>query len=78
MKLTLTADKKTAKRLGTKVLVSGRGKIAQAGTVHFRAKLTKAARKRIGRLRKGHGTIVLTETQNGASKRFTQSVALKR
>ncbi len=34
VKLTLTADRKTAKRLGTKVVVSGTGSIAQAGTRH--------------------------------------------
>ena len=78
MKLTLSADKQTAKRLGTKVLVSGKGAIAQAGTVHFRAKLTAKARKRIGRLRKGRGTIAVVVTEGGASKRLTQSVALKR
>jgi Ca2+-binding RTX toxin-like protein len=78
VKLTLTADRKTAKRLGTKVLVAGKGKLAQAGTVHFKAKLTKPARKRLGRLRKGRGTIAVVVTEGGATKRLTQSVALKR
>jgi hypothetical protein len=78
VKLTLTADRKTAKRLGTKVLVSGRGNVAQAGTVRFKAKLTKPARKRLGRLRKGRGTIALVVTEGGARQRLTQSVALKR
>ena len=50
VKVTLTADKKTAKRLGTKLIVSGKGSIARAGTVKFRAKLTPKARKRLGRL----------------------------
>jgi Ca2+-binding RTX toxin-like protein len=78
VKLTLTADKKTAKRLGTKLLVSGKGKLAQAGTVHFKAKLTGKARKRLGRLRKGHGTIAVAVTEGGATKRLTQAVTLKR
>jgi Ca2+-binding RTX toxin-like protein len=78
VKLTLTADKKTAKRLRTKLLVSGKGKLAQAGTVHFRAKLTKPARKRLGRLRNGHGTIAVAVTQNGGTERYTQAVKLKR
>jgi Ca2+-binding RTX toxin-like protein len=78
VKLTLTADKKTAKRLRTKLLVSGKGRLAQAGTVHFRAKLTKPARKRLGRLRNGHGTIAVAVTQNGATERYTQGVTLRR
>lgn len=78
VKLTLTADKKTAKRLRTKLLVSGKGSIAQAGTVHFRARLTKQARKRIGRLRKGRGTIAVAVTEGGATQRLTQVVTLKR
>jgi Ca2+-binding RTX toxin-like protein len=78
VKLTLTADKKTAKRLGTKLLVSGKGSIAQAGKVTFRAKLTPKARKRIGRLRKGRGTLAVAVTQNGATERFTKVVTLKR
>ena len=47
VKLTLVADKKTAKRLGTKLVASGKGSIAQAGKVKFRAKLTKKARKHV-------------------------------
>jgi hypothetical protein len=78
VKLTLTADKKTAKRLGTKLLVSGKGSLAQAGKVSFRAKLTPKARKRIGRLRKGRGTIAVAVTEGGATQRHTQAVALKR
>jgi Ca2+-binding RTX toxin-like protein len=78
VKLTLTANKATAKRLGTKLLVSGRGKLAQAGTVRFKAKLTKPARKRLGRLRRGRGKIAVVVTEGGATKRLTQSVALKR
>jgi Ca2+-binding RTX toxin-like protein len=78
VKLTLTADKKTAKRLGTKLLVSGKGSLAQAGKVSFRAKLMPKARKRIGRLRKGRGTIAVTVTEGGATQRHTQAVKLKR
>jgi Ca2+-binding RTX toxin-like protein len=78
VKLTLTADKRTAKRLGTKVIASGKGAVAQAGTVKFRARLTTPARKRLGRLRKGRGTIAVAVTQHGAKERFTQVVALKR
>ena len=78
MKLTLTADKKTAKRLGTKLLVSGKGRLAQAGTVHFRAKLTAKARKRLGRLRKGRGTVAVVVAEGGATKRLTQAVTIKR
>ena len=78
VKLTLVADRKTAKRLGTKLIATGKGSIAQAGKVKFRAKLTKKARKRLSRLRTGAGTIVLALDEGGAAKRYTQSVKLKK
>ena len=77
-KVTLTADKRTAKRLRTKLVASGKGSIARAGTVRFRAKLTPKARKRIGRLRKGAGTVAAVVTESGTTKRYTQAVNLKR
>ena len=78
VKLTLTADRKTAKTLGARLIASGTGSIAHAGTVKFRAKLTKKARTRIGRLRKGGGTVAALVTEGGATKRYTQAVKLKR
>ncbi len=77
-RLTLTADKKTARRLGTKLIVSGKGSIARAGTVKFRARLTPKARKRLGRLKQGRGTVAAVVTEGGATKRYTQVVKLKR
>jgi len=78
VKLTLAADKKTAKRLGTKLIATGKGSIAQAGKVKFRARLTKPARRHLSRLRKGAGTVVLALDEGGTAKRYTQSVKLKR
>jgi Ca2+-binding RTX toxin-like protein len=78
VKLTLTAERKTAKTLGARLISSGTGSIAQAGTVKFRAKLTKKARKRIGRLRKGGGTVAALVTEGGATKRYTQAVKFER
>ena len=78
VKVTLTADKKTARRLGTKLIVSGKGSIARAGTVKFRARLTPKARKRLGRLKQGRGTVAAVVTEGGATKRYTQVVKLKR
>jgi len=78
VKVTLTADKRTAKRLRTRLVASGRGSIAGAGTVRFRAKLTPKARKRIGRLRKGAGTIAAVVTERGTTQRYTRVVKLKR
>jgi len=46
--------------------------------VKFRAKLTAKARKRIGRLRKGAGTVTALVTEGGATKRYSQAVKLKR
>ena len=75
---TLTADKRTAKRLGTKQLAVGRGKRATAGRLVVRAKLTKPARKRLGRLRSGHATLAALVTDGGATTRYTRKVALTR
>ena len=44
----------------------------------FRAKLTAKARKRIGRLRKGVGTVTALVTKGGATKRNSQAVKLRR
>jgi Ca2+-binding RTX toxin-like protein len=78
VKFTLTADRRTARKLGTKVIASGKRSRATAGTVKLRAKLTKPARKRLGRLRKGHGTLAAVVTENGASQRYTRKVTLIR
>jgi hypothetical protein len=78
VKLTLTADKKTAKKLGTKLVASGKGSIARAGKVKFRAKLTGKAKRRISRLRNGRATVAVTVREAGATQRYTQVVKLTR
>jgi hypothetical protein len=78
VKLTLTADKKTAKKLGTKLVASGKGSIARAGKVKFRAKLTRKAKRRISRLRNGRATVAVTVREAGATQRYTQVVKLTR
>jgi hypothetical protein len=78
VKLTLTADKKTAKALGTKLVASGKGSIARAGKVKFRAKLTRKAKRRISRVRKGHATVAVAVSEAGVPQRYTQLVALKK
>ena len=74
--LTLTADARTAKKLGTKKVATG--KASGSGTVTVTAKLTKKARKRIGRLRAGKATLALVATEGGATQRFSKVVKLKR
>ena len=76
LSLTLTADAKTAKKLGTKKVAAG--KASGSGTVTVTAKLTKKARKRLGRLRSGKATLALVATEGGATKRFAKVVKLKR
>jgi Ca2+-binding RTX toxin-like protein len=78
VRLTLTADRKTAKTLGTKLLASGKGSIARAGKVKFRAKLTAKAKRRIARLRAGRATVAVAVTEGGAATRYAQVVKLKR
>jgi hypothetical protein len=74
--LTLTADARTAKKLGTRKVASG--KASGAGTVTVTAKLTRKARKRLGRLRSGRATLALVATEGGASKRFATVVKLRK
>ena len=76
LKLTLTADAGTAKRLGTKRIAAG--KASGSGTVTVTAKLTKRARKRLGRLRSGKATLALVATEAGETTRFAKVVKLKR
>jgi len=76
IKLTLTADAGTAKRLGTKRIAAG--KASGSGTVTVTAKLTKRARKRLGRLRSGKATLALVATEAGETTRFAKVVKLKR
>ena len=42
------------------------------------AKLTRKARKRLGRLRSGRATLALVATEGGASKRFATVVKLRK
>ena len=42
------------------------------------AKLTKKARKRLGRLRSGKATLALVASEGGATKRYAKVVKLKK
>jgi hypothetical protein len=74
----LVADKATARRLGTKTLASGKGAREGAGTLKVTARLTRPAKRRIGRLRKGRATLKVTVTEGGATQRLAKRVTLKR
>jgi Ca2+-binding RTX toxin-like protein len=76
--VTLVADKATARKLGTETIASGKGKRASAGTVKVRAKLTRPAKRRLGRLRRGRATLKATVTEGGARQRFARAVTIKR
>jgi hypothetical protein len=78
VKVALVADKPTAKRLRTKTIARGKGRIRAAGTVKFRARLTKRARKRIGRLNRGRATLTVTVVESGKTERLSKVVALRR
>jgi hypothetical protein len=74
----LVADKATARKLGTRTIANGKGKGASAGTVKVRAKLTRVAKRRLGRLRRGRATLKVTVTDGGATQRFAKAVTIKR
>jgi hypothetical protein len=54
------------------------GKRASAGTVKVRAKLTRVAKRRLGRLRRSRATLEVTVTDGGATQRFAEAVTIKR
>jgi hypothetical protein len=72
------ADRATAKRLRAKTIASGKGRIRAAGTVKFRARPTKAARKRIGRLKRGSATLTVTVVESGKAERLSNVAAFRR
>jgi Ca2+-binding RTX toxin-like protein len=74
----LVADKATEKRLGTKTLARGSGRRANAGKVTVRAMLTKAAKRKLGRLRRGKATLKVSVKEGGATQRFAKAVTLSR
>jgi Ca2+-binding RTX toxin-like protein len=77
VKVKLVADKATARRLGTRTIAAGAGKRGSAGTVKVRAKLTRTAKRRLGRLRRGRATLQVTVTERGAMQRFAKAVTIK-
>jgi hypothetical protein len=78
VEVALVADRATAKRLRTKTIASGKGRIGAAGTVKFRARLTGAAQKRIGRLKRGSATLMVTVVESGKAEQLSKFVALRR
>ena len=75
-------DKKTARklRLGKKAIKMGTGKasITKAGRIPFYARLTRKAKKALGRKRAPKFAVkllvVVTDRQGGQLKRFTKTV----
>ncbi len=74
----LVAGKAVAKRLRARTIAKGGARRAGAGVVLVRARLTKAAAKRIGRLRKGKATLKVAVRQGGVTERFAKPVSLTR
>ena len=80
--VTATVDKKTARklRLGNKAIKLGTGKasITKPGRIPFYARLTRKAKKALGRKRAPKFAVKLvvtvTDRQGGQLKRFTKTV----
>jgi RTX calcium-binding nonapeptide repeat (4 copies) len=75
---TITADKATGRKLGTRKLAKGKGKAASAGTATVKLKASKKVARKLRRLKTAKGTVKITVTQGGKTSAFTRKVTLKR
>jgi len=75
---TATADKATARKLGTKKVGSGKGKAAKAGTATLTIKASKKVARTLKKLRSAKVTIKVTVKQGGSSKSVSRALTLRR
>ena len=76
---TMTADKATARKLGTSKVASGRGKMARAGTAKVTLKASKKVARKLRGLKKAAVTVKVTVTpKGGAAQTVSRKLTLKR
>jgi Ca2+-binding RTX toxin-like protein len=76
---TMTADRATARKLGTSKVATGRGKLAKAGTAKVTLKASKKVARKLRRLKKAAVTVKVTVTpKGGAAQTISRKLTLKR
>ncbi len=79
VKATMTADRKTARKLGTKKVAKGRGKLAKAGTAKVKVKASRKIARKLKKLSSAKVTIKVTVTPKGGAKQTaSRKLTLKR
>lgn len=78
VKGTITADKATARKLGTRKLAKGSGKAASAGTATVKLKASKKVARKLRGLTSAKGTVKVTVKQAGKTLTASRKVNLKR
>jgi Ca2+-binding RTX toxin-like protein len=75
---TLTADRKTARKVGASKIGSGKGSAKAAGTAQLKLKLAAKVKRRFKRLSKATVTVRVTVKANGAAQTGSRTLKLKR
>jgi Ca2+-binding RTX toxin-like protein len=75
---TMTADKATARKLGTKKVGKGKGTAAKAGTATVTIRVAKAVGRKLKRLKSAKVTVKVTVKQSGAASSASRTLTLKR
>ena len=75
---TATADKATARKLGTKKIASGTGKASRAGTATVTLKPSRSVARKLKKLRSAKVTIKLTASSGGTKRTASRTLTLKR
>jgi hypothetical protein len=75
---TITADKATARKLGTRKLAKGAGKAASAGTATVKLKASKSVARKLRRMKSAKGKVKITVKQAGKTSTISRKVTLKR
>ena len=78
VKGSVTADKATARKLGTKSVAKGSGKAAGAGSAKVTLKASKKVARKLKKISKAKVTIKVTVKQGGATSTATRTLTLKR
>jgi Ca2+-binding RTX toxin-like protein len=79
VKGSMTADKATARKLGTKKVASGKGKTGKAGTAKVTLKTSRKVARKLKKLKTAKVTIKVTVTPKGGAKQTaSRKLTLKR
>jgi Ca2+-binding RTX toxin-like protein len=75
---TMTADKATARKLGTKKVATGKGKASGAGTATVTLKPSRSVARKLKKLNAAKVTVKITASSGGAKQTASRTLTLKR